>query len=178
MNDRLFLARRFAKARHKGQYCGEFPYFVHLNEVEKLAQPFGNNAMILAQLQSVLDETLTRFDELHCDFGALIALSARYLSHRTSREMFDIKKEPFSHFGCLDENEEAAKLALIVKACDRLARVKTARLFYPEKFNLFQNEHCAFRKAVYRWGICDMIWWELDTLIELGGHLAQNDPHL
>lgn len=174
MNDRLFLARRLAKARHEGQYYGEFPYFVHLNEVEKIAQPFGNNAMILAQLQSILDSTLTSFDELYFDFGEVIAVSVRCLSRPVCGDILNKENVNFHYFQCIDENEEAGKLALIVKACDRLATVKTSRLFYPENFSQYQAEHDAFRKAVYRVDLCEMIWWELDMLIELGKDLGRN----
>ncbi|MCC4798622.1 phosphohydrolase [Enterovibrio norvegicus] len=173
MNDRLLLARTFARARHEGQRYGEFPYHVHLDDVERLAQPFGMNAMIIAQLHDVLEDTTTSVDEIVHDFGELIALSVSYVTDPIASDRATRKKQLNSRLQSLDENDDAAKLALIVKACDRLANVKTCRLFSPDKFVMYQSEHAEFRKAAYRHGICEMVWWELDMLIEVGDKLAR-----
>lgn len=74
------MAKNFARARHEGQRYGEFPYHVHLDDVEKLAQPFGINAMVVAQLHDILEDTTTSFDELVTDFGELVALAVSYLT--------------------------------------------------------------------------------------------------
>lgn len=173
MNDRLFLAQTFARSRHEGQRYGEFPYFYHLNDVEKLAEPFGINAMIVAQLHDVLEDTTTSIDELSTDFGEMITLSVRYLTDPVVGDRASKKKEINQRLQTLNESEDAAKLALIVKACDRLANVNASRRFCPEKFTLYQHEHAAFRQAVYRVGLCEMIWWELDMIIEMGDKLAK-----
>ncbi|USH05555.1 phosphohydrolase [Grimontia kaedaensis] len=173
MNDRLILAKTFARARHEGQRYGEFPYYVHLDDVEKLAQPFGINAMIVAQLHDVLEDTTTSVDELVHDFGDKIALSVSYLTDPVSGNRSEKKRQLNQRFLQLDESDEAARLALIVKACDRLSNVKACRLFHPEKFAMYQGEHPEFRKAAYRYGLCEMIWWELDMLIEVGDKIAR-----
>lgn len=173
MNNRLFLAQTFAKARHEGQRYGEFPYSIHLDQVEKLAEPFGINAMIVAQLHDVLEDTTTCIDELRTDFGELISLSVSYLTDPIRGNRLAKKQQLYQRLQLLDENEEAEKLALIVKACDRLANVKASRLFHPDKFIMYQTEHAAFRQAAYRVGLCDMIWWELDRIIDAGTHLGR-----
>ncbi|AMG29256.1 HD domain-containing protein [Grimontia hollisae] len=173
MNDRLLLAKAFARARHAGQRYGEFPYHVHLDDVERLAQPFGINAMVVAQLHDVLEDTTTSVDELLQDFGEKIALSVSYLTDPMVGNREERKRQINQRFRELDESDEAAKLALIVKACDRLSNVKACRLFHPEKFIRYQREHPEFRKAAYRHGLCEMIWWELDMLIEVGDKLAR-----
>lgn len=173
MNDRLLLAKAFARARHAGQRYGEFPYHVHLDDVERLAQPFGTNAMVVAQLHDVLEDTTTNVDELILDFGEKIALSVSYLTDPIGCDRAERKRQINQRFCKLDESDEAAKLALIVKACDRLANVKACRLFHPEKFAQYRREHPEFRKAAYRHGLCEMIWWELDMLIEVGDKIAR-----
>ncbi|WP_407333837.1 phosphohydrolase [Enterovibrio sp. 27052020O] len=173
MNDRLLLARTFARARHEGQRYGEFPYYVHLDDVEKLAQPFGINAMIIAQLHDVLEDTTTSFDELVLDFGELIALSVSYVTDPIGGDRKTKKRLLHQRLVQLDESEEAGRHALIVKACDRLSNVKACRLFHHEKYKMYQSEHSEFRKATYRHGLCEMIWWELDMLIEVGDKIGR-----
>ncbi|KXF83194.1 HD domain-containing protein [Enterovibrio coralii] len=173
MNDRLLLARTIARVRHEGQRYGEFPYHVHLDDVERLSQPFGLNAMVVAQLHDILEDTTTSVDELILDFGEVIALSVSYLTDPLGVDRATRKKQLYERFKQLDELDDAARLALIVKACDRLANVKASRLFHPEKFVLYQKEHADFRSATYRRGLCEMIWWELDMMIEVGDKLGR-----
>lgn len=173
LNNRLLMAKNFARARHEGQRYGEFPYHVHLDDVEKLAQPFGINAMVVAQLHDILEDTTTSFDELVTDFGELVALAVSYLTDPVGGDRKSKKKQLYQRFTTLDPVEEAARLALIVKACDRLANVKASRLFHPPKYALYQSEHPEFRKAAYRVGLCEMVWWELDMLIEVGDKIGR-----
>ncbi|WP_394209703.1 phosphohydrolase [Enterovibrio calviensis] len=173
MNDRLLLARTFARARHEGQRYGEFPYSVHLDDVERLAQPFGINAMIIAQLHDILEDTTTSVDELVVEFGGMIGLSVSYVTDPMGGDRKSKKHQLHQRLIQLDESSEAARLALIVKSCDRLANVKACRLFHHEKYKMYQSEHAEFRKATYRHGLCEMIWWELDMLIEVGDKIGR-----
>ncbi|MDD1792272.1 phosphohydrolase [Enterovibrio makurazakiensis] len=173
MNNRLLLAKSFARARHEGQRYGEFPYYVHLDDVERLAQPFGIDAMIVAQLHDVLEDTTTSVDELVHDFGESIALSVSYVTDPLQGDRKTKKKQLHQRLIQLDETEGSARLALIVKACDRLANVKACRLFHRGKYAMYQSEHADFRKATYRYGLCEMIWWELDMLIEVGDKIGR-----
>lgn len=173
LNNRLLLAKNFARSRHEGQRYGEFPYYVHLDDVEKLVAPFGIDAMIIAQLHDVLEDTTTSFEELVTDFGPVIATSVAYLTDPVEGDRASKKKQLYQRFEALDENDKSARLALIVKACDRLANVKASRLFHPGKYALYQSEHLAFRRAAYRSGLCEMVWWELDMLIEVGDKIGR-----
>ncbi|KLV03320.1 phosphohydrolase [Photobacterium aquae] len=166
MNNRYLKARTLARAKHGRQMYGDVPYYVHLEAVSRLASPFGTDAMIVAQLHDVLEDTETSVDELVADFGFVIADAISYISDGKLADRAKRKSQVNQRLANLDINEEAARLALIVKSCDRLANVR-ASLTSPEAYyQQYQAEHPAFKAAVYRKGLCEAIWWELDTLIE------------
>lgn len=173
MNDILLLAKSLAKQRHQDQKYGEFPYHVHLDEVEKLASSYGYTARIVAQLHDILEDTSTDLTELHQEFGSCVAMAVSYVTDPDLPERVERKKVLNVRLSMLNEEDEASKLALIVKACDRLANVRASRLFSPERFDNYRHEHPAFKQAVYRKDLCEKIWWELDSLIDVGAYLGR-----
>ncbi|WP_299013304.1 HD domain-containing protein [uncultured Photobacterium sp.] len=167
MNNRYLKARTLARVKHKGQLYGDVPYYVHLEAVSRLASPFGTDAMIAAQLHDVLEDTETTVEEIAADFGYMIADAVGYMTDGKLKDRLERKTHVNLRLSSLDISEEAGRIALIVKACDRLANVR-ASLHSPEKyFSMYQQEHPAFRQAVYRKGLCEAIWWELDNLLKL-----------
>ncbi|WP_434361619.1 phosphohydrolase [Parasalinivibrio latis] len=168
MNNRLFFAKTFARERHGKQMYGEFPYFVHLDAVAKLAEPFGQSAVIVAQLHDVLEDTGTTYPELLIEFGDVIADAVCYVTDPILSTRPERKRLLNERLATLDTVDEASRIALIVKACDRLANVKASRLFLPEQYEKYRLEHTEFRAAVYRPLLCDKIWVELDWLIQNG----------
>lgn len=58
------------------------------------------------------------------------------------------------------------RLALIVKAADRLANLReSARGRSGSKLDMYRQEHPAFRAAAYRPGLCDGLWEEIERLL-------------
>ncbi|UXI04084.1 phosphohydrolase [Photobacterium sp. TY1-4] len=165
MNNRYLKARTLARAKHQGQMYGSVPYYVHLEAVSRLASPFGTDAMVVAQLHDVIEDTETSVDELAADFGFLVADAVAYISDGKFDNRLSRKAEIHQRLAALDVDEEAARIALIVKACDRLANVRASLHGEASYFSLYQQEHTNFKEAVYRQGLCEAIWWELDNLI-------------
>ncbi|GAB3521431.1 MULTISPECIES: HD domain-containing protein [Photobacterium] len=166
MNNRYLKARTLARAKHKDQMYGAVPYYVHLDAVSRLASPFGTDAMIVAQLHDVIEDTPTSIDELAADFGYLVADAVGYMSDGKLEDRAARKADINFRLGALDVDEEAARIALIVKACDRLANVRASSKSTEKYFHLYQQEHPDFKQAVYRKGLCEAIWWELDNLLK------------
>ena len=165
MNNRYLKARTLARAKHSGQMYGSLPYYIHLEAVSRLASPFGTDAMIVAQLHDVVEDTQTSVEELAADFGYVIADAVAYMTDGKQKDRYSRKADINQRLASLDVTEEAGRIALIVKACDRLANVR-ASLRSPEHyFERYQQEHPHFREAVYRRGLCEAIWWELDNLL-------------
>ncbi|PSU36049.1 HD domain-containing protein [Photobacterium lutimaris] len=165
MNNRYLKARTLARAKHKDQLYGDVPYYIHLDAVSRLASPFGTDAMIVAQLHDVLEDTETSIDELVADFGFLVADAVSYMTDDKLENRQDRKHHVNQRLATLDTVEEAARVALIVKACDRLANVRASLYSNHHYYQLYKEEHHAFKQAVYRKGLCEAIWWELDNLL-------------
>ncbi|MBC7005290.1 bifunctional (p)ppGpp synthetase/guanosine-3',5'-bis(diphosphate) 3'-pyrophosphohydrolase [Photobacterium sp. BZF1] len=165
MNNRYLKARTLARAKHTGQMYGDVPYYIHLDAVSRLASPFGTDAMIVAQLHDVLEDTETTIDELAADFGFLVADAVGYMTDDKLESRQDRKHQINQRLAILDTVEEAARIALIVKACDRLANVRASLYSNHHYYQLYQEEHQAFKQSVYRKGLCEAIWWELDNLL-------------
>ncbi|KJF88266.1 HD domain-containing protein [Photobacterium phosphoreum] len=165
MDSRYLAAQAFAKDRHGDQKYGELPYAVHLNTVAKLAQPFGVDAMIVAQLHDVIEDTDTSFNELADCFGFTIADAVNYVTDVKLEDRAKRKLEINQRLAALNVEEDAARLALIVKVCDRLSNVRSSSTSSPRHYKMYQHEHSAFKEAVYRPGLCDDLWIELNALI-------------
>jgi len=57
-------------------------------------------------------------------------------------------------------------LALVVKAADRLANLRESSKPGSEKqLAKYRGEHPEFRKAVYRPGLCEPVWAEIDAAV-------------
>ncbi|MBV1841106.1 MULTISPECIES: HD domain-containing protein [Photobacterium] len=165
MNNRYLKARTLARAKHEGQKYGDVPYYIHLEAVSRLASPFGTDAMIVAQLHDVIEDTETSLDELAADFGFTVADAVGYITDGDVTSRQKRKAELHRRLEALDTTEESARIALIVKACDRLANVRASRHNREHYFHQYQQEHTDFKRAVYREGLCEAIWWELDNLL-------------
>ncbi len=165
MNNRYLRARTLARSRHVGQLYGDRPYSFHLDSVAELATPFGSDAMIVAQLHDLLEDTTTSVDEIAADFGFTIADAVMYLTDSNAKTRQVRKAETNARLKSLNTYEESARLALIVKACDRLANVRSSKTLSPSRLVRYKEEHSDFKNACYRQGLCEAIWWELDNLI-------------
>ncbi|MGF1723591.1 phosphohydrolase [Photobacterium nomapromontoriensis] len=165
MNNRYLKARTLARAKHKGQLYGDIPYYIHLEAVARLASPFGTDAMIVAQLHDTVEDTDTTISELVGDFGFIVADAVSYITDSKLSDRYLRKVNQNERLASLNVDEESARIALIVKACDRLANVRASRHGEQKYYQIYQQEHTDFKRAVYRHGLCEAIWWELDNLL-------------
>ncbi|WBA10205.1 HD domain-containing protein [Salinivibrio kushneri] len=177
MSNRLEKAREWARVRHALQRYGAQPYRCHLDHVERIAAPFGEQACIVAQLHDILEDTATRVDEISALFGPTVARAVMLVTdpRRPSRE--ERKRALNQRLIALDPSDEAAWLALVVKTCDRLANVIASSEHSLPRFQQYQREHGGFRIAVYRPGLCDHLWRELDGLIDAGQQADRHPDH-
>lgn len=157
-------ARGYAIAVHCEQKYGDEPYKVHLNDVAELAREYGTLAETLAWLHDTVEDTSATLEDIETLFGVetrgMVALLTDEPGHnrKTRKAATNAKLAKVQ----VDSPES---VVLIVKACDRLANVRSARKNSPGLLNMYDREHQAFREAVYRPGLCDQIWAELDLLL-------------
>lgn len=158
--DRLQQARDFAIRVHGDQLYGDRPYAYHLDAVVDLLKPYGEAAQVAGYLHDVVEDTEVTVDEVAEIFGPLIAACVGILTDEPGDNRKARKVKTYKKMSAVTGEEE---LALIVKAADRLANMEAC--IADEKQDLLQtykNEHEAFRKAVFRDGLCPDLWERLE----------------
>jgi (p)ppGpp synthase/HD superfamily hydrolase len=165
MDIRYIKAMSFAKSHHGKQKYGIYPYFFHLDAVTEYAKPYGTEAMIVAQLHDIIEDTSATFDEIFDLFGETVANAVSYITDVNLDDRFQRKQEMNQRLFTLKIEDKCSRLALIVKTCDRLANVKASSIDSRRHYRMYQSEHEDFRKAVYRKGLCEELWQQLNPLI-------------
>lgn len=156
-------AREFAIARHGDQKYGELPYSVHLDEVAHIASGYGVDATVIAYLHDVVEDTETTVSEIESLFGDLVSRCVAILTDEAGANRKERKARTYEKMRQVSGELE---LALIVKAADRLANLRQCVSHNNDRLlRMYRNEHGAFRQAVYRPGICEPVWREIDGIV-------------
>ena len=156
-------ARDYAIAAHGEQKYGDKPYIHHLEAVVKILEPYGNGAKLIGYLHDVAEDTHISIKEIEKEFGPFVAACVAMLSDEPGANRKERKSKTYEKMSKVAGKEE---LALVVKAADRLANIEAC---ISDKnmslLSMYQNEHEAFSKAVYRQGLCDDIWKRINKSI-------------
>lgn len=160
---RLPSARRFAVAAHGDQKYGALPYACHLDAVAALAAPFGTEAVNVAYLHDVLEDTATAADQLAGTFGDAVARSVGLVTDAPGPNRKTRKSMTYARLAATGAEGDTAR---IVKAADRLANVRAcATSGAANLWRMYRLEHDVFRVGAYRPGLSDSLWDELDGLL-------------
>ena len=164
MTDRVPLARDFAIAAHGDQRYGVNPYSVHLDAVTEIVSPYGEDAQVIAYLHDVVEDTPVKIDVIREQFGDKIAACVSLL---TDEPGVNRKERKARTNAKLQAVSTEMNLALVVKAADRLANLRaSAESSDASKLQMYRREHAPFREAVFRPGLCDELWNEMDRLVQ------------
>jgi len=167
----LQKARTFAISAHGDQKYGERPYVFHLDAVAKLAEPYGEDAVVVAYLHDVVEDTETTVEAIASMFGPQIAACVGLLTDAPGANRKERKVKTYAK---LAEVSGPNELALIVKAADRLANVRACLADRKQSlWEVYRSEHMVFRSAAFRAGHCDALWSELDRLLSQDAFDAQ-----
>jgi (p)ppGpp synthase/HD superfamily hydrolase len=156
-------ARAFAVRAHGNQCYGERPYAYHLDQVAALAAPYGDEAVAIAYLHDTVEDTAATIAEIERRFGPKIAACVALLTDEPGADRKQRKARTYAKLAVVGGANE---VALLVKTADRLANVRAC--VQDKKAGLWQmyrGEQAAFRAAVYRSGLCDAMWAELDSAL-------------
>jgi (p)ppGpp synthase/HD superfamily hydrolase len=157
-NQLVWSARTFAGHAHGDQKYGSGePYVCHLDDVATIVEGYGTTAEVIAYLHDVVEDTSVTADDMRAEFGAFVAECVEYVTdckganrrERKAATNAKLREVPATH-----------NLALVVKAADRLANLRRGG-----KVDMYRREHAAFRDAVYRPGLCDAFWLEMDEIL-------------
>ena len=138
----------------------KIPYTYHLEEVVSIVESYGKEAMIIAYLHDVVEDTDVTIEDIKNIFGNFISECVYFLTdedgntraERKKLTNIKLKKVPYSH-----------NIALVVKAADRLANINESYIKGNSKyFNRYIQEYNDFKISVHRQYNCDNIWLHLD----------------
>lgn len=162
MSSNIERAREFAIRVHGEQQYAGHPYSYHLDAVAAVLTPFGEQAQVAAYLHDTVEDCDVTIDDIAVAFGREMADCVAVLTdepgeNRKARKAKTNKKLAAS----------TNSLALTVKAADRLSNLQESqRDSSNSKLTMYRREHEAFRKAVYRPGLCDKLWDQMSLILE------------
>jgi (p)ppGpp synthase/HD superfamily hydrolase len=161
--DDVTKARAFAIEAHGEQRYGDEPYVYHLDAVAKLVEPYGEAAQVVAYLHDVVEDTAVDVDRIRQEFGEH---AARCVLLVTDEAAVNRKERKAKTNAKLSKVEGDERVALIVKAADRLANLRmSVRGGGMSKLEMYRGEQTEFRKAAWREGLCDEIWGEIEEIL-------------
>lgn len=161
----LDKVRAFALLAHGNQRYGDWPYAFHLDAVAELLKPYGQDAQSIGYLHDVVEDTVVTVDDIRERFGPLVADCVAVLTDDPGASRAERKAGTYARMATVAGPTE---LALVVKAADRLANVRTCVADGKSRlWEVYRKEHPTFKKAACRPGLCDPLWEELEVLLEM-----------
>jgi (p)ppGpp synthase/HD superfamily hydrolase len=165
MSERVKKAREMAVKAHGQQMYGTHPYVVHLDMVAELVRPFGEEAEVVAYLHDTLEDTALPHEEVGNAFGPLVRACVEAMTDSKGATRKERKNATYERLGAITA-EEPVSLALLVKAADRLANVRSCVKDGNESLlAMYRGENEAFRAAVLRAGLNEAMVTEIDEIV-------------
>jgi (p)ppGpp synthase/HD superfamily hydrolase len=162
---RVTEARDLAIRAHGEQRYGGKPYVAHLDAVATLCAPCGEDAEIVGYLHDVLEDTDCTRAQIEAAFGAFIATCVEILTDPPGPTRTARKAALHARLAAIAA-DAPEKVALVVKAADRLANVKaSAEEGNTRLLAMYREEHAAFRSAVLRAGLNDALIQAIDRVL-------------
>ncbi|MEN9868380.1 MAG: hypothetical protein RL748_3970 [Pseudomonadota bacterium] len=156
-------ALEFAIKWHGDQKYGEHPYVYHLHQVAQLLHDYGEIAQTVAYLHDVVEDTDVSLHEVQEEFGPYVASCVSILTDEPGATRQERKSKTYQKMAQVEGDLE---LALLVKAADRLANMKSCiRNNYQSLLETYRQEFPSFHASAYRPSMCDDLWQEMQTLM-------------
>ncbi len=154
-------ARDFAVTAHGEQKYGTGPYVVHLDEVAKIVSSIDATepARAVAYLHDVLEDTSVTAEAIEEAFGAFVRRCVEIVTDPPGATRKERKALLHERLKAVSESHH---LALLVKAADRLANVRSSARDNPGLLAMYRREHAAFKDAAFRPGLCEELWVEME----------------
>lgn len=164
--------REFAVAAHGDQLYGERPYVAHLDAVAEIVRTVdeSSDASTVAYLHDVVEDTSVTLMEIYETFGPRVATAVLLLTDPEGPNRRARKAELHRRLATLDPTGPAERLALLVKAADRLSNVSSSLDEGKDGLlKMYRKEHDDFRRATFRPGLCDDLWAQIDDVMRARG---------
>lgn len=157
-------AREFAVAAHGNQQYGPHPYAVHLDAVAEIASDYGEMAIVLAYLHDVVEDTAATLSDIEREFGKDVSECVSLLTDEPGKNRKERKAKIYEKLAKVGREKE---IVLIVKTADRLANMRSCVSEQNRGLlSMYKKEHQVFKKSVFRKGLCDTFWDELEVIVK------------
>ena len=158
-------AKKFALEAHGDQKYGTHPYEKHLEDVVSHLKDFGDNAIVIGYLHDVIEDTEVSYQQVKDTFGSFIADCVAIVTDEPGTNRKERKKKTYQKMSNVSGDLE---LALTVKAADRLANIKACLIDSNQSLlNMYKSEQSVFKSSVYRKGLCDSIWSQINDCFDI-----------
>lgn len=155
-------ARDFAINAHGKQMYGELPYSAHLDAVASLVKQHGETAEVIAYLHDVVEDTDVGLDVIASEFGAFVSDCVAIVTDEPGKTRKERKAKTYEKMAHVSGAEE---LALLIKAADRLANVRSCIAGNNHRLmDVYKSEYPVFKQSAYRENMCETIWSELQKI--------------
>lgn len=162
MNEIVNNARVFAGLAHLGQNYGNEPYIVHLDDIAKIVNEYAEDYEVVAYLHDILEDTQITDKDIERWFGDYILSQVKLCTDEPGGNRKTRKLRTNLKLSNATLPKDA--MGLIIKASDRLANARRCAMNNPKLLTMYAGEYPEFKKSVYRPGLCDEIWRELDGI--------------
>jgi (p)ppGpp synthase/HD superfamily hydrolase len=164
-NNVIASARAFSVLTHSDREHHGRPLVTHLDEVAVLVREFGELYQLVAYLHHILDETEVPLMKIVEDFGSVAADCVELFVTQPQRNPKEQRRLAYAELAKILPDGERAP-ALVVKAADRLANVQDAYIKEAKgRLRKYRKDHHDFVAAVYRPGLANEVWRELNELV-------------
>ena len=120
----------------------------------------------VAWLHDVVEDTKVTETQLADTFGWTVSQAVSVLSDPPGKNRKERKERLHKRLRTLDGHNPVRRAVLLVKTADRLANMRAASEKNPKLLKMYRKEHAAFRAAVWRPGLCDLLWEQIEALAE------------
>lgn len=170
-------AKELAEEYHKDQLYGEHPYITHIETtvnslaMELILTRYINDTdkicFVVAYLHDILEDTCISKDTILEIFGEDVLRAIELVTDEPGHNRKTRKTLTNSKLSKLSVDNRVEKAALMVKAADRNANLRTSCKAFMEGSNkgllsMYYKEHEEFKKAVYRKGLLEGLWSQMD----------------
>lgn len=163
LSESVKKARTFALTAHSDHLCGSMPYSYYLDQVAEIAEIYGETAVVVAYLHDIVERTTIKESDVLSIFGSEVSMLVGILADESGHTLAEIKLKNYIKMKNVSKDGD---LALVIKAASRLTNVRmsTANRGF-DTLKAYRSDHFSLRSAVYRPGLCEEIWSEIDMLL-------------
>jgi len=161
------IAKEYAISKHKekNNLYGDLPYEIHLqnvvntalNYIELVDERYRDSVVAACWCHDILEDTDQSFNDIKEKLGYHVADLVFIVTDELGRNR--IERALQTYLKIMRSN-----LGTFIKLCDRISNASTSKNNKHPMFNKYKKEHILFKYALYKKGIYEEMWNELEKI--------------